>query len=48
MTLRLSVVSEHGIRLGAHSTKVFGAHGGSIGRGTDNDVDRSTIRSDSL
>ncbi len=37
MTLRLSVVSEHGIRLGAHSTKVFGAHGGSIGRGTDNE-----------
>jgi type VI secretion system FHA domain protein len=36
MTLRLSVVSEHGIRLGAHSTKVFGVHGGSIGRGTDN------------
>ena len=37
MTLRLSVVSEHGIRLGAHATKVFGVHGGSIGRGTDND-----------
>ena len=37
MTLRLSVVSEHGIRLGAHSTKVFGVHGGSIGRGTDNE-----------
>ncbi|MDP9014905.1 MAG: type VI secretion system-associated FHA domain protein TagH [Pseudomonadota bacterium] len=37
MTLRLSVVSEHGIRLGAQSTKVFGVHGGSIGRGTDND-----------
>jgi len=36
MTLRLSVVSEHGIRLGAHSTKVFGVHGGSIGRGSDN------------
>jgi arylsulfatase A-like enzyme len=32
MTLRLSVVSEHGIRLGAHSTKVFGVHGGSIGQ----------------
>jgi len=28
MTLRLSVVSEHGIRLGARSTKVFGVHGG--------------------
>lgn len=37
MTLRLSVVSEHGIRLGAQSTKVFGVHGGSIGRGTDNE-----------
>ncbi len=37
MTLRLSVVSEHGIRLGALSSKVFGVHGGSIGRGTDND-----------
>jgi type VI secretion system protein len=37
MTLRLSVVSEHGIRLGAHSTKVFGVHGGSIGRSTDNE-----------
>lgn len=37
MTLRLSVVSEHGMRLGAQSTKVFGVHGGSIGRGTDND-----------
>jgi type VI secretion system FHA domain protein len=36
MTLRLSVVSEHGIRLGVHSTKVFGIHGGSIGRGSDN------------
>jgi type VI secretion system FHA domain protein len=36
MTLRLSVVSEHGIRLGSLSTKVFGVHGGSIGRSTDN------------
>lgn len=36
MTLRLSVVSEHGIRLGADSSRVFGVHGGSIGRGTDN------------
>jgi len=36
MTLRLSVVSEHGIRLGQHSTKVFGVHGGTIGRATDN------------
>jgi type VI secretion system protein len=37
MTLRLSVVSEHGIRLGALSSKVFGVHGGSIGRGSDNE-----------
>src|SRR5271165_4580853 len=36
MTLRLSVVSEHAIRLGQHSTKVFGVHGGTIGRGPDN------------
>ena len=36
MTLRLSVVSEHAIRLGPHSTKVFGVHGGTIGRATDN------------
>jgi len=36
MTLRLSVVSEHGIRLGPQSTKVFGVHGGTIGRSTDN------------
>jgi type VI secretion system protein len=36
MTLRLSVVSEHGIRLGPRSTKVFGVHGGTIGRSTDN------------
>jgi type VI secretion system protein len=36
MTLRLSVVSEHAIRLGQQSTKVFGVHGGTIGRGNDN------------
>lgn len=36
MTLRLSVVSEHAIRLGPHSSKVFGVHGGTIGRATDN------------
>src|SRR5271154_738065 len=36
MTLRLSVVSEHAIRLGPHSTIVFGVHGGTIGRATDN------------
>lgn len=37
MALRLSVISEHGTHLGARSTKVFDAHGGTIGRGTDND-----------
>ncbi len=37
MTLRLSVVSEHGARLGARATKVFGVHGGTIGRATDNE-----------
>jgi type VI secretion system FHA domain protein len=37
MTLRLSVVSEHGIRLGTASTRVFGVHGGTIGRGADSD-----------
>jgi type VI secretion system protein len=37
MSLRLSVISEHGIRLGAQSSRVFGVHGGSIGRGTDNE-----------
>jgi type VI secretion system protein len=36
MTLRLSVVSGRAIRLGPHSTKVFGVHGGTIGRATDN------------
>ncbi len=36
MTLRLSVVSEHGIRLGQNSSKVFGVHGGTLGRSTDN------------
>jgi type VI secretion system FHA domain protein len=36
LTLRLSVVSEHGIRLGQNSSKVFGVHGGTIGRATDN------------
>src|SRR6202789_3948314 len=36
MTLRLSVVSEHGIRLGQNSTTVFGVHGGTVGRATDN------------
>jgi type VI secretion system protein len=37
MALRLRVVSEHSTRLGAQSTKVFGVHGGTIGRGTDNE-----------
>ena len=37
MTLRLSVVSEHGMRLGTRSSRVFGVHGGSIGRGSDNE-----------
>jgi len=37
MALRLRVVSEHAIRLGEQSTKVFGVHGGTIGRGTDNE-----------
>ena len=37
MALRLRVVSEHAIRLGEHSTKVFGVHGGTIGRSTDNE-----------
>jgi len=36
MTLRLSVVSEHATRLGEQSSKVFGTHGGTIGRGPDN------------
>jgi type VI secretion system protein len=37
MALRLRVVSDHASRLGQHASKVFGVHGGSIGRGTDND-----------
>jgi type VI secretion system protein len=37
MALRLRVVSEHAARLGEHSTKVFGVHGGTIGRSTDNE-----------
>ena len=37
MALRLRVVSEHAGRLGEHSTKVFGVHGGTIGRSTDNE-----------
>jgi type VI secretion system FHA domain protein len=37
MALRLRVVSEHAGRLGEQSTKVFGVHGGTIGRATDNE-----------
>src|SRR5262245_30154063 len=37
MALRLRVVSEHARILGAEGTKVFGVHGGSIGRSSDND-----------
>ena len=37
MTLRISVVSEHGTRLGTRASKVFGVHGGSIGRSADNE-----------
>jgi type VI secretion system protein len=36
MALRLRVVSEHSTRLGALGTKIFGVHGGTIGRATDN------------
>jgi type VI secretion system protein len=37
MALRLRVVSEHATRLGELSTKVFGVHGGTIGRSIDNE-----------
>jgi type VI secretion system FHA domain protein len=37
MALRLRVVSEHSTRLGSKATKVFGVHGGTIGRATDNE-----------
>jgi type VI secretion system FHA domain protein len=37
MALRLRVVSEHSTRLGPLATKIFGVHGGTIGRGTDNE-----------
>jgi len=37
MALRLRVVSEHATRMGEKSTKVFGVHGGTIGRSTDNE-----------
>src|ERR1700721_3067776 len=37
MALLLRRVSEHSTRLGALGTKIFGVHGGSIGRSIDND-----------
>jgi len=37
MALRLRVVSDHAGRLGEQSTRVFGVHGGTIGRSTDNE-----------
>src|ERR1700680_1349042 len=37
MALRLRIVSENAGRLGEQSTKVFGVHGGTIGRSTDNE-----------
>lgn len=37
MALRLRVVSEHAKRLGDTGTKVFGVHGGTIGRSTANE-----------
>lgn len=37
MALRLRVVSEHATLLGEQSTKVFGVHGGTLGRSTDNE-----------
>src|SRR3984885_13606090 len=37
MALRLRVVSEHSTRLGALGTKIFGVHGGTLGRATDNE-----------
>ncbi|HUX73972.1 MAG TPA: type VI secretion system-associated FHA domain protein TagH [Steroidobacteraceae bacterium] len=37
MALRLAVVSENAARLGEKATKVFGVHGGTIGRATENE-----------
>ena len=37
MALRLRIVSEQATHLGAQATKVFGVHGGSIGRATGNE-----------
>ena len=37
MALRLRVTGPHVARLGEHATRVFGVHGGRIGRAADND-----------
>ena len=37
MALRVSIVSEHAAQLGANAAKIFGVHGGSIGRSRDNE-----------
>ncbi len=37
MALRVSVVSEHSAGLGEEASKVFGVHGGTIGRGRENE-----------
>jgi len=37
MALRLAIVSEHATRLQENATKVFGVHGGTIGRARDNE-----------
>lgn len=37
MALRLRIVSDHAAYLGTEGTKVFGVHGGSIGRSADNE-----------
>ena len=37
MALRLRVAGPLAARLGEHATRVFGVHGGRIGRATDND-----------
>jgi type VI secretion system FHA domain protein len=37
MALRLRIVSDHATRLGEQSTRVFGVHGGTLGRSTENE-----------
>src|SRR5882672_1228246 len=37
MALRLRLTGQHAARLGEHATRVFGVHGGRIGRAADND-----------